>query len=86
MFIKNPCYDPDPAIHAMNIARHYVPETPENKTWVMDQMVRALTRCPIAVKTIPLGREIAEIEILSESQDYLRFLSNHPNWDQGIPP
>ena len=87
MFIKNPCYDPNPTTHAINIAKRYANDaiTSDQKTWIIDQMVRALTYCPLEIKTINTGSgEVIEIEIIGESQVYLVIASN-PEWDKGIP-
>jgi len=84
--LKNPCFDQDRATHALNIAKHYQPETPDQVAWVMDQMVRALTYCPVLARQAQVGYSVVEVEYLGESQDYQQFLANHPNWDKGIPP
>ena len=87
MLLKNPNWDHDPAIHALNIAKRYanVALTPGQGAWVIDQMVRALTSCPLVTKEITTSRgEVIEIEILGESREYLN-ISDNPEWDKGIP-
>ncbi len=87
MLIKNPCWDPSPTAHARKIAQRYAKEavTPEQKAWVIDQMVRALTYCPLVVTSIQTARgEVLEVELLGESSSYLEIASD-PDWDKGIP-
>jgi len=87
MLLKNPCWDANPSQHAQNIATFYSKDayTPEQKTWVIDQMVRALTNCPLVLKEITTNRgELLQFEILGESQAYL-VIANSPEWDKGIP-
>jgi len=85
--INNPCWDPTASVFALNIAQRYGKDasTPEEKAWVIDQMVRALTHCPMIVNEITTTRgEVLEIELQGESPDYLA-IANDPLWDKGIP-
>ena len=88
MLIKNPCWDSSPTVHALKIAHKYALEasTPEQKAWVIDQMVRALTGCSLDVSMITtnLGN-IFEVETLGESREYQLIISDIPEWDKGIP-
>lgn len=67
-----------------------------HKTWVIDQMVRALTGCPVVSKTATdvCGYEYT-FEVLGESAKYIAFVreacagEDGPNtydWDVGIAP
>lgn len=67
-----------------------------HKIWVIDQMVRELTGCPLE-KRSAIGYNGAqyEYEELGESQEYINFVKNHENgengphtyaWDEGIAP
>jgi hypothetical protein len=87
LLIKNQCWDPNVVTHALKIADHYkdLAETMEQKNWVIDQMVRALTYCPIVIKQITINLdEIIEVEILGESQAYLMIASDQ-GWNKGTP-
>lgn len=87
MLLKNPSWDSSPTTHALNIAKRYanVTATPGQSAWIIDQMVRALTCCPIAVKEFTTAQgEVIEVEILGECAEYLAIASN-PEWDRGIP-
>lgn len=88
MLIRNPCWDQDSITFAMNIARMHSmnAHTLEQKSWIIDQMIRALTHCPMnnSIITTSLGEQI-EIELHGESIEYLAFTSNCPAWDKGIP-
>jgi len=87
MLLKNPCWDSSPLQHALNIAKRYASEatTVEQKAWVLDQMVRALTYCPLVISSFTTTQgEVIEVELLGESPDYLTIASN-PEWDKGIP-
>jgi len=87
MLIKNQCWDPNAITHALKIANHYseLAETVEQKIWVIDQMVRALTYCPIITKQVTINlNEVIEVEILGESQAYL-VIANNQTWNKGTP-
>jgi hypothetical protein len=82
---------------ALKIARCYGQiDGDHHKTWTIDQMVRALTGCPVVkmqafgYKNIPY-----EYEGMGESDEYRRFVEgaeqgddgpNTYNWDTGIAP
>jgi methionyl-tRNA formyltransferase len=87
MLIKNQHYDQNSAVHALNIASYYAKDavTPEQKAWVIDQMVRALTSCPLVMKEVITTRgDVLEVEMLGENSEYL-VIANQPGWDKGIP-
>ncbi len=67
-----------------------------HKNWVIDQMVRALTGCPMVGKTLTDtdGRSFA-YEAQGESEEYLAWVARHKDgedgpetyeWDEGIAP
>jgi hypothetical protein len=87
MYLKLQEWDKNPVQHALNLAAKYRDgSTLEQKSWVIDQMVRALTECPIVVREITTGRnEALEVEQLGESSQYLHFVARNPDWDKGIP-
>jgi hypothetical protein len=61
-----------------------------HKMWVIDQMVRALTGCPVVMKTGADYRgEPYEYEAQGESPDYEAFTLDEDGnyaWDEGIAP
>jgi len=77
----------DPRIeHALEIANRYAGiDGAHHKMWSIDQMVRALTGCPMIEKAAVQG----------ESEEYLEFIRQHNEgedgpdtyeWDEGIAP
>lgn len=67
-----------------------------HRLYVIDQMVRALTGCPIMTNRCigPTG-EIFEYEDQGESEEYLKFVADAKDgedgpdtysWETGIPP
>ena len=67
-----------------------------HKTWVIDQMVRALTGCPMVnyVGTDSSGRKY-ECDVQGAGDEYITWVRNACNgedgpatysWDEGIPP
>lgn len=54
-----------------------------HKMWVIDQMVRALTDCPIIFARNHVGKRY---ETQGESDEYQRFLAKYDAWDTGIAP
>ena len=54
-----------------------------HKMWVIDQMVRALTGCPAVTRTSTAGYEY---EAQGESAEYLAFVGDDGDWDEGIAP
>lgn len=86
--LKNPFWDRDPITHALNIAKHHGAQGhgPDQMAWVIDQMVRALTSCPIVQKVMTTSRgQVITYEILGENNAYLTLIDPNPNWDKGIP-
>jgi len=87
MLIRNPCWDPIPAVHALNIAKRYanVETTLGQNAWIIDQMVRALTGSPLDITEFTTSKgEVIQIEILGESREY-QEIASADNWDKGIP-
>lgn len=67
-----------------------------HQAWAMDQMVRALTGCPVVFKrnTSIIPKPIV-VAALGESEEYLKFIKEHNagddgpdtySWDVGIAP
>jgi hypothetical protein len=58
-----------------------------HKTWVADQMVRALLGCPDAERefTGDHGRTYTGT-VQGENGAYREFVARHPDWDEGIAP
>ena len=86
-FIANPCYASNKADHALNIIKRFAKDayTPEQKAWVIDQVTRALTSCPMVIKPVTTSRgENLEFELQGECNEYL-VIANDPRWDRGIP-
>ena len=58
-----------------------------HKTWAIDQIVRALTGCPMVTRTaIDYRGEEYSYETQGESEEYLRFVEANEGWDEGIAP
>lgn len=67
-----------------------------HKMWVIDQMVRALTGCPMVDKTAKDYRgEPYNYQGFGESEEYKKFVVDHNagedgpdsyEWDEGIAP
>jgi hypothetical protein len=62
-----------------------------HKQWVIDQMVRALTGCPLVTKTAAAdepGADPYEYQAQGESPEYLEWLGDDDGLDewQGIAP
>jgi hypothetical protein len=67
-----------------------------HKMWVIDQMVRALTGCPMVTKTAKDFQGITyEFQAQGESVEYMRWVNEHCQgeygaqtygWDRGIAP
>jgi hypothetical protein len=87
MYVENKVWDKNPIKHALNIAEKYQEGyTIEQRNWVIDQIVRALTECPLVVKEVATrSGNVFEISQLGESPEYLHFLKNNPDWNKGIP-
>ena len=66
-----------------------------HKDWVIDQMVRALTNCPVLKETYKdaTGKEY-EYEVQEESEEYKQLIYDACyedgeqiyGWEEGIPP
>jgi hypothetical protein len=58
-----------------------------HKTWVVDQMVRALLGCPMQERefTGDRGRTYTAA-VQGENDAYRRFVAENPDWDEGIAP
>jgi hypothetical protein len=58
-----------------------------HKTWVIDQMIRALTGCPVITKNAKdcCGADYS-YEAQGESEEYLQFTKDNEPWDEGIAP
>ena len=88
MYLKDKFWDPSPAVHALNIAKQHATDalTLEQKSWVINQMVKALLSCPIIPQTTTLGNgEELTFEIMGENPEYLNLVTSIPEWDKGIP-
>ena len=60
-----------------------------HKMWVIDQMVRHLTGCPIHTVEVPAknGAPAYSYEALGESEAYREFVGDdEDDWDEGIAP
>ena len=66
-----------------------------HKMWVIDQMVRALTGCPMIEQTMTHKEQIYIYEVQGESPEYLRLIADAKfgedgpdtyEWDTGIAP
>jgi hypothetical protein len=73
---------------ALAIAPDSMSDGEHHKVWAIDQMVRALTGCPVVTKTATDYRgEPYEYEGQGESGEYLRFIEETGGeWDEGIAP
>ena len=84
--------DPGPVLadritKALAIARDDVYDGDHHKLWAIDQMVRALTGCPMVTRTAKDYRgEEYSYEAQGESAEYLRFVHEAGNWDEGTAP
>lgn len=68
----------DRILRALEIAPIGRYDGAHHKDWVLDQMVRALTGCPVA--------QARPVPLLGESEEYLRFRRANPGWPEGIAP
>lgn len=62
-----------------------------HKMWVIDQMVRALTGCPVETRTGTTYLTAADTityqyEAQGESPQYQAFVAAARGWDEGIAP
>ena len=84
---------PDPAgiapeqriANALDYASHACTDGGHHKMWVIDQMVRALTGCPMVEKP---GADVDGVpctyEAQGESQEYREWIG--AGWDEGTAP
>lgn len=77
---------------ALEIAARYGMNGAHHKEWVIDQMVRALTGCPVEERVFEGGRTF---EVQGESYEYYEWVrkvkdgEDGPDtyeWSDGIPP
>ncbi len=83
-----PAADTDARVaKALDIAEYGPIDGEHHKRWVIDQMVRALTGCPMISKSgfDVRGNEYT-YEAQGESEEYLRFVHETGGWDEGIAP
>ncbi len=58
-----------------------------HKMWVIDQMVRALTNCPIVTRSaLDYQGKPYQYESQGESAEYCKFVSDVGEWNKGIAP
>lgn len=72
---------------ALSIAQDSAYEGEHHKMWVIDQMVRALTGCPLVEKrAMGLYGKPYTYEAQGESVEYAGFLAKLDSWDEGVSP
>jgi hypothetical protein len=72
---------------ALKFAEYGVYDGAHHKDWVIDQMVRALTGCPMVTKSAVDGNgKNYSYEAQGESEEYERFVHELGGWDEGIAP
>lgn len=73
---------------ALKFAEMAVYDGAHHKDWVVDQMVRALTGCPVVTKSaIDAHGDPYSYEAQGESADYEAFVAAAGGaWDEGIAP
>ena len=84
----DPAADTDARVaKALDIAEDGPIDGEHHKRWVIDQMVRALTGCPMITKTgVDVRGNEYTYEAQGESEEYLRFVRETGGWDEGIAP
>jgi hypothetical protein len=71
---------------ALELASEYgTTDGDHHKMWVIDQMVRALTGCPVVTKTANWPGGSYQYEAQGESPEYAAFIGDE-EWDEGIAP
>lgn len=82
---------------ALDVVRDGISDGDHHKMWFIDQMVRALTGCPLVEKT-GIGSVSGvsyTYEVRGESPEYLAFVREYENgedgpdtytWEEGIAP
>lgn len=84
-------------VKALEIAACYgQTDGAHHKTWVIDQMVRALTDCPLVQREAKDYQDKSyTFEAFGESDEYTRFITEYMvgeggpmtySWDEGIAP
>lgn len=72
---------------ALEIAGEYgTTDGDHHKMWVIDQMVRALTGCPMVTKTANWPEGSYTYEAQGESPEYEAFTAERGDWAEGIAP
>lgn len=77
---------------ALDVINGGVPDGDHHKMWVIDQMVRALTGCPMVERTARDYRgEPYTYVTQGESEEYLAFVRAYEtedvgDWEKGIAP
>ena len=73
---------------ALEYAEMAVYDGEHHKTWVVDQIVRALTGCPmVTVHAVDAHGEAYDYEAQGESDAYRAFVAEmEGSWDEGIAP
>jgi hypothetical protein len=76
-------------LNALDIAAdHGTTDGDHHKMWVIDQMVRALTGCPLVERTSRFPDAYGNpytYEGFGESDEYRKFVAG-TDWDEGIAP
>ncbi len=58
-----------------------------HKMWALDQMVRALTGCPVESVTMTDYNDVSySYDAQGKSAVYQQFVTKNPGWDEGIAP
>jgi hypothetical protein len=81
---------------ALEVVKPGIPDGDHHKMWIIDQIVRELTGCPIVERTAKdyKGRDYC-YKALGESKEYLAFVAAMKDgedgpetysWDEGIAP
>ena len=84
--------DPGPVLadriaKALKYAENGVYDGAHHKDWVIDQMVRALTGCPMVTRSAVDGYgKPYDFEAQGESEEYQRFVNEIGGLDEGIAP
>lgn len=72
---------------ALGIAPYAQYDGAHHKTWVADQMVRALLGCPVQTRHVTgSAGGVYPYEVQVQNDAYRRFLLENPGWDEGIAP
>lgn len=74
---------------ALEFAKSGTVDGGHHKMWVIDQMVRALTGCPMVELTSrfpDVHGNTYTFEGQGESEQYRDFVNAEPGWDEGIAP